>query len=388
MPGRHRSDGAEHPPRQPPAQPDSPWLLGRPEPRVDGVGKVTGEALFADDLDDAAQLHGKVLRAAHPHARIVSIDTSAAREARGVLAVLTAADIPGSRLVGGVVRDHRVLADDRVRYLGDGVALVAARTEAEAGDALALIRVEYEPLPVVSDPRDALRPDSPSVHEGGNLVVHHVVRHGDPDSGFAGAARVYERSYSTPRVEHAYLEPEAVLARPVPGGGVDVVGSVQNLFSTRRAVASVLRVQLSLVTIRHAVLGGSFGGKDDVMTIMACRAALLARATGRPVKMVNSREDSMLESYKRHPYFLDYKVGVGADGALAAVRVEVVADAGAYASMTPFVTFRSVVQAAGPYRCPNVRTDVRGAYTNNTYTGAMRGFGSPQVNFAVEGLID
>ncbi len=367
---------------------DQPWLLGRPEPRVDGLGKVTGEARFADDLDEVGQLWGVVLRAPHPHARILAIHTEDACKAPGVVAVLTARDIPGSPLVGGVIRDQPVLASDRVRMLGDGLALVAAETEEQARDALALIRVEYEPLPIVSDAREALHPNAPTIHDGGNLVVHHAVRHGDPEVGFEAAHRIYERSYATPRIEHAYIEPECVLARPLEGGGVDIVGSIQNLFSTRRAVASVLGVPLNRVRIRHAVLGGSFGGKDDVMTVMACRAALLARVTGRPVKMVNTREESMLESYKRHPYFLDYRVGVDKDGSLCAMRIEVVADAGAYASMSPFVTYRSVVQAAGPYRCPHVWTDVRAAYTNNPYTGAMRGFGSPQVNFAIECLID
>ena len=367
---------------------DVPWLLGRPEPRVDGRGKVTGEALFADDLDEVGQLYGKVLRASHPHARIVSIDAAAAKDLPGVWAVLTAADIAGARCVGGVKRDHRVLADDKVRYLGDGVAIVAAETEAAAEDAIAKIRVEYLPLPVVTDPREALADDAPRVHGDTNLVNCHEVRHGDPDAAFPGAARIYERRYSTQRIEHAYIEPESVIARPVEGGGIDVIGSVQNLFSTRKSLAAVLAVPLNRVTVRHAVLGGSFGGKDDGMTILACRAALLARATGRPVKMTLTREESMLESYKRHPYFLDYRVGLDEVGAPLAMRIDVTADAGAYASMTPFVTFRSVVQAAGPYRCPNVWTDVRGAYTNNTYTGAMRGFGSPQVNFAIESLVD
>lgn len=365
-----------------------PWLLGRPEPRVDGLGKVTGEARFAEDLDEVGQLWGAVLRSAHPHARILSVDVGEALRAPGVAAVLTALDIPGTPLVGGVIQDQPVLVSDHVRMQGDGIALVAAETEEQARDAVALIRVEYEPLPVVSDPREALDPGALLVHDRGNLVAHHVVRHGNPEVGFECAARVYERSYATPRIEHAYLEPECVIARPVEAGGVEVVGSIQNLFSTRRAVAAVLNLPLNRVRVQHAVLGGSFGGKDDVMTIMACRAALLARATGRPVKMRNTREESMLESYKRHPYFLTYRVGVDREGNLCAMRVDIVADAGAYASMSPFVTYRSVVQAAGPYRCPHVWTDVRAAYTNNPYTGAMRGFGSPQVNLAVECLID
>lgn len=364
------------------------WLLGRREPRVDGLGKVTGEARFADDLDAFGQAYGKVLRAGVPHARILSLDVAAARTAPGVVAVVTARDVPGSNLIGGVKRDHCVLADDRVRYEGDAVALVAAETEEQAEAALALIRVEYERLPVVTDPRDALRPDAPRIHDDGNLTNEHLVLHGEPDTAFDGAWKVYERHYETQRIEHAYIEPEAIIATPVEGGGVEVVGSVQNLFSSRKGLAAVLGVPLNRVTVRHAVLGGSFGGKDDGMTILACRAALLARACGRPVKMTLTREESMRESYKRHPYFMDYKVALEPDGSIRAMHIQGLADAGAYCSMTPFVTFRSVVQATGPYRCPNVRTEIRGAYTNNVYTGAMRGFGAPQVNFAIESLVD
>ncbi|NOZ00908.1 MAG: xanthine dehydrogenase family protein [Deltaproteobacteria bacterium] len=367
---------------------DAPWLLGRPEPRVDGLSKVTGEARFAADLDEEGQLWGAVLRSSHPHARVLGINTEKALGAPGVVAVMTAADIPGEVEVGGVVQDQPVLAVDRVRFLGDGLAVVAAETEEEARAAVGLIEVEYEPLPVMTDPRDALEEGAEKVHDGSNEVVHHKVRHGDANAGFEASAKVYERSYSTPRIEHSYLEPEAVIVRPVEAGVIDVVGSIQNLFSTRRAVARVLGVPLNRVTVRHAVLGGSFGGKDDVMSIMACRAALLASRTRRPVKMVNTREESMLESYKRHPYFLDYRVGIDAEGRPLAMRIRAVADAGAYVSMSPFVTFRSVVQASGPYSCPNVRTDVYAAYTNNNYTGAMRGFGSPQVNFAIESLVD
>ena len=365
-----------------------PWLLGRPEVRVDGLEKVTGEARFAEDRDETGQLYGAVLRSLHPHAHVVSLDAGEAAEAPGVVAVMTASDIPGEPLVGGIIQDQPVLAVDRVRFLGDGLAIVAAETMEAARDAVERIRVEYDPLPVVDDPREALEEGAIQVHDDGNEVVHHVVRHGDPDAAFEDCATVYERSYSTPRIEHSYLEPEALIARPAESGVVEITGSVQNLFSTRRAVARVLGVPLNRVTVRHAVLGGSFGGKDDVMTIMACRAALLASRTGRPVKMVNTREESMLESYKRHPYHLDYRVGLDKEGHPAAMKIRAVADAGAYASMSPFVTYRSVVQAAGPYRCPNVWTDLHAAYTNNPYTGAMRGFGSPQVNFAIENLVD
>jgi len=169
---------------------------------------------------------------------------------------------------------------------------------------------------------------------------------------------------------------------------VKIIGSVQNLFSSRRSVAAALKLDLNRVQIIQATLGGSFGGKDEVMTAMCCRAALLALATGRPVKMVNTREESMLESYKRHPYVLYYKWGAKRDGSITAMEARCIADGGAYASMSPFVTWRSVVQATGPYHCENVKTDVYAVYTNNNYTGAMRGFGSPQVNFAIESMMD
>ena len=218
--------------------------------------------------------------------------------------------------------------------------------------------------------------------------MHHKVRKGDVAKGFAEADFIIERRFQTPCIEHSYLEPEAVLAEPAEHGGVVVTGSVQNLFSTRRSVAAALKLDLNRVEIIQATLGGSFGGKDEVMTSMCCRAALLALATGKPVKMVNTREESMLESYKRHPYVLYYKWGAKKDGSITAMEISCIADGGAYASMSPFVTWRSVVQATGPYYCENVKTDVYAVYTNNNYTGAMRGFGSPQVNFAIESMMD
>jgi len=363
-------------------------IIGKAERRVDAFGKVTGRAKFAADYNAGHQLYGKVLRAEHPHARIMRIETSAAKRLAGVEAVLTADDIPGEKVIGIVLKNQAILAVDKVRYLGDGVALVAAKTRQIAEDALRLIKVEYEPLPVVSDPEAALAPDAPKVHGADNTFVHHTVRKGDVAKGFAEADFVIERKFTTPCIEHSYLEPEAVLAEPGEHGGVKVTGSVQNLFSTRRSVAAALKLDLNRVEIIQATLGGSFGGKDEVMTSMCCRAALLALATGKPVKMVNTREESMLESYKRHPYVLYYKWGAKQDGSITAMEIKCIADGGAYASMSQFVTWRSVVQATGPYCCEHVKTDVYAVYTNNNYTGAMRGFGSPQVNFAIESMMD
>lgn len=363
-------------------------IIGKGERRVDAFGKVTGKTKFAADFNAGFQLYGKVLRSKYPHARIVKIDISKAEHLEGVEAVLTANDIPGEKTFGVVTKNQAILAIDKVRYLGDGVALVAARSEEIAERALSQIEIAYDPLPVVTDPEAAMQSDSPKIHGDDNTFVHHKVRKGDIQKGFADADFVIERTFKTQFVEHSYLEPEAVLAEPGEQGGVRITGSVQNLFSTRRSVAAALNLDLNKVQIIQATLGGSFGGKDEAMTSMCCRAALLSLKTAKPVKMVNSREESMLESYKRHPYVLHYKWGAKNDGIITAMEIKCVADGGAYASMSPFVTWRSVVQATGPYYCDNVKTDVYAVYTNNNYTGAMRGFGSPQVNFAIESMMD
>lgn len=362
--------------------------IGRPHWRVDGIGKVTGRALFGADLGAPGMLWGKVLLARRPHARVLSIDASRAKDIEGVRAVITDADLPFARTFGVAIKNQPVLAGERVRHYGDAVAMVAAESPQAAEAAIERIAVRYEDLPGVFDPEEALEPGAPSLHGETNLVCRHRVGKGDIEEGFRRARLVLDRTYRTQHVEHAYIEPEAVLAEPADDGGMLVTGSIQNIFSTRRSLAEVLGLDLARVTVRHATLGGSFGGKDEVMTQMACRAALLARATSRPVKMVNDREHSIVESYKRHPYVLHYRVGADESGRLTAIEAAIVADAGAYASMSPFVTWRSAVQATGPYECPNVDVDVRAAYTNNTYTGAMRGFGAPQVNFAIESIID
>jgi CO/xanthine dehydrogenase Mo-binding subunit len=363
-------------------------IVGTTQRRVDAWGKVTGRAKFAEDYNVAHQLVGRVLRPRYAHAKILRIDTSKAMQLPGVEAVLTAKDIPGSKVFGIVTQNQSILAEDRVRFLGDGVALVAAATPEVAEEALSLIAVDYDPLPILSDPEEAMKPDAPKIHGESNIFVHHKVRKGDITEGFAQADLMIERRFRTQFVEHSYIEPEAVLAEPAEQGGVRITGSIQNLFSSRRSVAAALTVDLNRVQLLQATLGGSFGGKDEVMTAMCCRAGLLALRTGKPVKMVNTREESMLESYKRHPYILYYKWGVRNDGTITAMEIRCIADGGAYASMSPFVTWRSAVQATGPYHCEHVKTDVYATYTNNNYTGAMRGFGSPQVNFAIESMMD
>jgi CO/xanthine dehydrogenase Mo-binding subunit len=358
--------------------------------RNDAVAKVTGRARYTDDLKVHGALHAAPVYADHVHARLRGLDTAEATARPGVVRVLTAADVPGIVVFGQIQRDYPMFVTDTIRSRGDVVALVVARTRAEAIAAVPYVRVDAEPLPAVLDPEEALRDTAPLVHpsKGTNVVNHHKVRRGDADAGLARAHLVLAEEFGTQRVEHAYLEPEAALCVPRQDGVMEVYGSMQHPFSTRRFVAALLGVPLSEVEVRTVPVGGGFGGKDDTAAIVCARAALAARLTGRPVKLTYDREWSMRESYKRHPYRMRYEVGFDADGRLTAAKVRTVADAGAYCSVTPWVTWRSTVQCCGPYSVPDVRCDVYGVHTNDVFTGAMRGFGSPQVNFAVEQLMD
>lgn len=364
--------------------------VNKPIRRVDANEKVTGKAKFAADLSFPNMLYAKVLRSKYPRARIVKINIEKALAYPGVKAIIRAEDMPNNEF-GVIVQNQQVLAREEVFYIGDGIAVSAAETKEAAARALELIEVEYEELPGIFDLEEAEKKDAPLVHSEleNNQVVHHRLRKGDTEKGFAQSEVILEREYTTQFIEHGYIEPEALVAVPHEHNTlVTIYGSIQNPFSCRNAVASVLKVPLNKVRIIQNHMGGSFGGKDEVMSSMAARAALLSLKTDRPVKMVNTRDESILESYKRHPYKMKYKVGVTKKGKLVAMEIKCLADSGAYACQTPFVTWRSVVQATGPYEVPHVKTDTYGYYTNNVYTGAMRGYGSPQIIFAQESLMD
>jgi len=290
-----------------------------------------------------------------------------------------------------IIQNQQVLARKEALYIGDGIAVVAAETKEAAAKAIELINVEYKELPGIFDPEEAEKKDASLIHSEleNNQVVHHRLRKGDTEKGFTQAGVILEREYTTQFIEHGYIEPESLAAVPHEHNTlVTIYGSIQNPFSCRNAVASVLKVPLNKVRVIQNHMGGSFGGKDEVMSSMAARAAILALKTDRPVKMINTRDESIIESYKRHPYKMKYKVGATQEGKLVAMEIKCLADSGAYACQTPFVTWRSVVQATGPYELPNVKTDTYGYYTNNVYTGAMRGYGSPQIIFAQESLMD
>ncbi|HET92080.1 MAG TPA: ATP-binding cassette domain-containing protein [Chloroflexi bacterium] len=379
----------------PPLEPDTlPPLrvIGRSYPRPDVVDKVTGAACFTDDYSFPGMLYGATLRAAHPHARILSLDTARAAILPGVHAVLTHADVPGVNRHGLVYPDWPVLCDDKVRYLGDAVAIVAADSLAIAAQALELIAVEYEPLPPVTGPEQARRPDAPLVHEewpGGNLLEHIKVRHGDVTQGFAEADVIVEREYRTPTYEHMFMEPECSIGVPA---GYDqhpkltvYVGS-QIPYADRDQIAVALDLPPEEVRVIGALMGGGFGGKEDIMGQI--HAALLAQATGKPVKILYSRAESMLVHPKRHATIIRLKTGVRRDGALTAVQAEMLGDAGAYASLSTKVLTRTTTHATGPYQVPHARIDCYAMYTNNPPSGAFRGFGVTQSAFAVEQNMD
>lgn len=358
--------------------------------RNDGIAKVTGRARYTDDLKFVGMLHAVPVYSDHVHARIVAIDVDEARRARGVRCVLTAKDAPGSCRHGQIMHDYRMLADDKIRYHGDVVAVVVAETRAQAIWAAEKVHVTADELPPIFDPREAMKDGAILVHEehGSNIVNHHQVRRGDMARGWAESDAIIEREFQTQFVEHAYMEPESAVCAPRPDGVIEVYGSMQHPFSTRRFTAALLGVPLADIEVKTIPMGGGFGGKDDTAAAVCARAALAAKITGRPVKMTYAREWSVRESYKRHPYIARYKWGVASDGTIRAAEIHVIADAGAYCSVTPFVTWRSTVQCCGPYDVPNVRADVYGVYTNNVWTGAMRGFGSPQMNFVVEQMAE
>jgi CO/xanthine dehydrogenase Mo-binding subunit len=366
-------------------------VIGKPVVREDGYEKVTGEALFADDLNLSNQLFGIMVRLPVAHAIIKSKDYSQLKNEKNLYCICDDDDITGKKRVGTVRPDQPIFSSHKVVTPGDTVAMLVGKNEEVLRKLRKKVKIEYDELPILSDPRKALETDAPLIHPEfkTNLIVHHPLRKGDINKGFEDSDFILKQIYTTPAVEHAYIEPESVIARPLPGNrGVYLVGSIQNPFTTRRILSAVLKLPLTKVRVQQATLGGSFGGKDDIMNILAARAAIGALKTGRPVKISYKREESILESYKRHPYIMHYKVGFTKSGKIKAMKIDILADGGAYASMSPFVTWRSVVQATGPYEIENVWTDVRAVYTNNPYTGAMRGFGSPQPIFAQESLMD
>jgi CO/xanthine dehydrogenase Mo-binding subunit len=360
-------------------------LIGTPVARPDARAKVTGAARYPADLVRADMLHCKAVFALRPHATIDRIDTSRALAVPGVVAVLTASDVPYNRY-GLIDADQEVLCSERVRYAGDRVALVIANDPDTASRAAKLVEVAYTDLPFVGDALRALEPDAPLVHplHGTNVLLHQKVRKGDAEGAFAEADIVLSGTFTTSWQEHAYLQPDAGIAY-YEGETLVVETAGQWLHEDRRQIAAMLQLDEAAVAIRYAKIGGAFGGREDLSV-----QALLALATWktkRPTAIVWSREESIVGHHKRHPFHITTKWGAKRDGTIVAVETRTVADGGAYASTSVEVLKCATIFAQGPYRVPNVSTDGIVVYTNNVPSGAFRGFGSPQAHWAAESMI-
>jgi len=361
------------------------WV-GKPIDRKDGRGKVTGETKFFSDMALPNMLWAKVVRSKYPHALIKTIDTSKAEALSGVAAVLTYKDVTGQNAFGILTPDQPVLCHDKVRYLGDAIAVIAAETKETAEEAAQLVEVEYEPLPVVTDPIEALKPDAPKVHSHGNLMRHASFKTGNVDRAFRDAAVVVENTFHTGRQMHMYLETEAGLGMLDEKGNIVLYAGGQSPYRDQMQISRALGIPPEKIRVISTPVGGAFGGKEE--NTVQIHLAMLALKTKRPVKMVWTREESGTTGMKRHPMTVITKTAADKKGRLLGNKVKIIADTGAYASLGPTVLDVAVENCCGPYKIPNVDIDAYSVYTNNGVAGAFRGFGAPQVNFAMETNVD
>ena len=365
-------------------------VVGQSLPRVDAWDKVTGWARYPGDFSMPGMLHAKVVWSEYPHARVRRIDTSRAEAYPGVVRVITYRDVPVNEY-GINIYDQPVLVaeGDKVRWVGDRIAIVVAETERAAEEARRLVQVDYEPLPVVTDPREAMKPGAPLVHDerSDTNILHHIkIRKGDVEAGFAQADVIVEGYYITPHVEHAYLQPEAGLGYIDEEGRVTVICAAQWPHDDLHQIAHFLNLPQDQLREIVPAVGGAFGGREDMY--IQHLLALAAYAVRRPVKMVFSREESITRTGKRHPFYLRHRWGATRDGKLTAVEIEGISDAGAYASTSISVLSNATSFFAGPYVVPNARIDGYTVYTNNAVTMAMRGFGATQAPIGYEQQMD
>ncbi len=353
----------------------------RPDGRLHGLGQTQ----YIDDITFPHMLHAKILRSEYPHARILSIDTSEAEKMPGVLATLTGDEIPENSF-GPTFQDQPVLAYPIVRHRGDGVVAVAAVTEQQATDALEKIKVEYEPLPHVFDPMEALEDDSPKVHGETNIYTSKTIKKGDVEKALKESDHVFHRQFRTQMVEHVPLEPHASIASWDGNGRVTLWTSLGRITLGREDLARTLAMPQSKIRLIGTVVGGNFGGKNEITNEPIL--ALLSKKAGRPVKSVFTRGDEFISSTIRHPFTMDYTTGVDNSGKILARKIRLVLDGGAYCSWTGTTIGKGSILAPGPYNIDNILVEAYAVYTNKTTTGAMRGFGAPQVCFAYESQMD
>ncbi|MGC9208247.1 MAG: xanthine dehydrogenase family protein molybdopterin-binding subunit [Nitrososphaeria archaeon] len=362
--------------------------IGQDLKRLDDLEKVLGSPVYTNDLLPRNALYARLVLSKYPHALIKGISVSKALNYLGVRYVLTYKDVPGLNESSAIIPDRPLFAYNKVRSTGDIVAAVIAEKPTRAKEATELVEVDYEQLPAVFDPLEAMKPDAPKIHEGGNIIKHVKVRKGDIERGFQEADYIIENTFRTQHQDAVALETETAFAVP-KDGKVLIIGSMQTPHHVQAAVAKVLGWPIDRVEVIQAVTGGAFGPKSDETPYdVASIAALGALKTGRPVLMSMTREESMKAHTKRHPAIITHKTGVKSNGKLTASKVQIVLDGGAYASLGVLVIVRATFHANGPYDIPNVWNDGYKVYTNNTYTGSFRGFGAPQAIFAAEAQMD
>ncbi len=369
--------------------------VGKPLRRVDALGKATGATVYAGDFTMPNMLHAKVYRSSEPSARIKKLDVHRARELPGVVCVLTHEDLPGGKLVTDMPgqtgkkrrkgSDAQVLVAERVRFAGEPIALVAAETLELAERALELIEIEYEPLPGVYEPLEAMKPGAPVVYEPDNIVASWKIRNGDVEAGFDAADVIVENTFTMPFIDHAYLEPEAGVAWMDDQNVINIRVCTQ-VVEHFRSIAAAVGVPHNKVHVRGTMIGGGFGGKEDITVEIFL--ALLTKHTRRPVKLVYTREESLLAHSKRHPFIITHRTGVKKDGRITAAEIEMISDAGAYPYLSPYVLLYATVTAPGPYRVDNLKVDSVSVATNNPFTSAFRGFGGAQAAVAYEQQMD
>jgi len=369
--------------------------VGQPLRRVDALGKTVGATVYAGDFSMPHMLHGKVFRSSQSSARIKRLDVSKARALPGVVCVLTAEDLPDGKLVTDMPgqtgqkrragSDAPVMAADRVRFAGEPIALVAAETLAVAERALELIEVEYEPLPGVFDPLEAMQPGAPVVFEPDNVVARWKIRKGDVEAGFAAADVVVENTFTVPFIDHAYIEPECGVAWIDERDVINIRVCTQ-VVEHFRSIARAVGVPHNKIHIQGTMLGGGFGGKEDVTVEIFL--ALLAKHTRRPVRLAYTREESIQAHSKRHPFIITHRTGVKKSGRITAAEIEMISNSGAYPYLSPYVLLYATATSCGPYRVDNLKVDSVSVATNNPFTSAFRGFGAAQAAVAYEQQMD
>lgn len=364
--------------------------IGKPIERIDARAKVTGRAEYGADIRLPGLLYCKGVYAAHPHAKLLKVYTEEAEKMSGVVCVVTGEDIPGEKMFGELYVDQYALVCDKTRFYGDVIAVVAAETQEQADAAAELVHADYEELPILATPKMALESDiAINADYPDNICGNVHVRKGNAAAGLQEADVIVSGTYKTGFVEHAYIEPESVTVIPDRiRRELTVLGSAQAPYNLRLSVARTLNIPVAQVIVKPSVIGGSFGGKIESAESLAVRAGLIALKTGRPAQYTLTREESIRESYKRHPIDFDIQLGAKRDGTLVAMKVEAIGDAGAYINMSPPVMYKTATLGPGPYRIENVDYNATSVMTNNVHTGSMRGFGTPQAIFALENAMD